>query len=368
MTAMPDATLLSSQPHRRLNALTGDWVFVSPHRHQRPWQGQREPIAEDVRPAYDPDCYLCPGNLRAGGVRNPDYTTTFVFDNDFPAFTERAAGGGAGSPAAANDRSDASPAGASSLLVSRPHEGTCRVICYSPRHDLSLAGLSPAQLLGVIECWRAQEAELRRRWRWVQLFENRGELMGSSNPHPHGQVWAGDFIPNEVARELAGQRRWLEAHATPLLLDYARLELRLGERVVLHDAHWLVVVPWWAVWPFETLVMPLRPVPSLEDLCSPEREALAAILGRLLRLYDRLFGVPFPYSFGWHGSPGRGSDPGESSGCQLHAHFHPPLLRSATVRKFMVGYELLAEFQRDLTAESAAGLLRECRAAEAAGT
>ncbi len=368
MTAEPRNSLLGAQPHRRLNALTGDWVFVSPHRHQRPWQGQQEPIAEEVRPAYDPECYLCPGNLRAGGARNPDYATTFVFDNDFPAFMERAAGGSAGSPAPVADRPDASPANASSLLVARRHEGTCRVICYSPRHDLSLAALSPVQLPGVIECWQAQEAELRRRWRWVQVFENRGELMGSSNPHPHGQVWAGDFIPNEVARELAGQRRWLETHPTPLLLDYARLELVLAERVVLHDDHWAVVVPWWAVWPFETLMMPLRPVRSLEELSAQEREALAVTLGKLLRLYDRLFGVPFPYSFGWHGSPGRGGDPAESAGCQLHAHFHPPLLRSATVRKFMVGYELLAEPQRDLTAESAAALLRQCLVAERPGT
>jgi UDPglucose--hexose-1-phosphate uridylyltransferase len=334
--------LMLEQPHRRRNALSGDWVFVSPQRAQRPWQGRQEAAAAAARRCYEPECYLCPGNVRAGGARNPPYSATYVFDNDFPAFLPQVGGG------------DASCA---ALLQAERHAGVCRVVCYSPRHDLSLAELAVEQVREVVEAWAAQVSELSARWRWVQVFENKGEMMGCSNPHPHGQIWAGDFIPNEAAKELARQQAWLETRAMPLLLEYAQLELSQGERVVLVNAHWLAVVPWWAAWPFETLVLPRRHVEALPALTAAERAALADLLSRLLGAYDRLFAVSFPYSFGWHATPA-GASVESTRACQLHAHFYPPLLRSASVRKFIVGYEMLAEVQRDLTPESAAQQLR----------
>lgn len=341
------SSMLLERPHRRLNALTGEWVFVSPQRTQRPWEGRQEICAVAQSTPYDAQCYLCPGNKRANGNANPLYTSTFVFTNDFPAFVP---------DGAATDISQGA------LLRAETHLGTCRVICYSPRHDLTLPELPESAVLNVIEIWSAQEAELLDSWRWVQIFENKGEAMGCSNPHPHGQVWTSDFIPNEVAKELASQRRWFELHKTPLLTDYARVELTARERVVVDNPHWIAVVPWWAAWPFETLVLPQRHVRRLSDLSASERDALTGLLCRLLKAYDALFDVSFPYSFGWHGTPGAesterdGSAP--SDGCQLHAHFYPPLLRSASVRKFMVGYELLAEAQRDITAEQGAAALR----------
>jgi UDPglucose--hexose-1-phosphate uridylyltransferase len=341
VTRSPDA-LLAQRPHRRRNPLTDEWVLVSPHRHQRPWQGAIEPATRTRLPAHDPGCYLCPGSTRANGERNPAYTSTYVFANDFPALLP--------------DRAPAAPC-ADPLLTAQALAGECRVLCYSPRHDLSLGELSAEGRQAVIDAWAYQTLELERKWRWVQIFENRGELMGASNPHPHGQIWAGEFVPNEVDKELAQQGRWLAERGTPLLQDYAQLEESSGERVVIRTAHWLALVPWWAVWPFELLLLPRRSVQRLPDLNATERGELADLLGEVLRRYDALFGVPFPHSFGWHGAPS-GAEP--SAGCQLHAHFYPPLLRSATVRKFMVGYELLAEVQRDLTPEQAAERLRAC--------
>lgn len=340
--------LLRSTPHRRLNALTGEWVFVSPHRTERPWQGRQEPRPRSTAPAYDPDCYLCPGNLRANGERNPAYSSTHVFTNDFPAFLPD---------------TESVELGGDALLRAQTHAGTCRVLCYSPRHDLTLAQLPAGQMRAVIETWAAQVAELSARWRWVQVFENKGEMMGASNPHPHGQIWAGDFLPNEPAKELRQQRQWLEARGSRLLLDYAQREASAGERIVAQNAEWLGVVPWWAVWPFETLVLPRRAVGHLPDLGTTEIDSLTGLLGRLLSAYDRLFDTSFPYSFGWHGAPTGADGLAEpADGWQLHGHFYPPLLRSATVRKFMVGYELLAEAQRDITPERAAERLREaCR-------
>lgn len=341
-------TLLRSTPHRRLNALTGEWVFVSPQRTERPWQGLQEPRARPSGPAYDPQCYLCPGNSRANGERNPPYASTHVFTNDFPAFLP-----------------DTAPVeiGGEPLLRAHTHSGTCRVLCYSPRHDLTLAQLPAAQVRAVIETWAGQVAELGSRWRWVQVFENKGELMGASNPHPHGQIWAGDFLPNEPAKELRQQQQWLETRGTRLLLDYALLEASAGVRVVAQNPQWLAVVPWWAVWPFETLVLPRRHIRHLSDLASADIVSLAELLVRLLGAYDRLFDTSFPYSLGWHGAPGgTEASAGGADSWQLHAHFYPPLLRSASVRKFMVGYELLAEAQRDITAEGAAERLRAaCR-------
>ncbi|PWH19318.1 MAG: galactose-1-phosphate uridylyltransferase [Ardenticatenia bacterium] len=331
---------LYAQPHRRYNALTGEWVLVSPQRTQRPWMGQVERVAEAGRPRYDPDCYLCPGNARAGGVRNPDYTGTFVFTNDFPALL----------PEVSLQRSAPHP-----LLVAEGERGTCRVVCFSPRHDLTLAEMSLAEIRAVVDVWASQVTELGNLYRWVQVFENKGEMMGCSNLHPHGQIWAGSALPNEPAKEDRQQAAYFAAHGTPLLLDYVAVEQEERVRVVVENAHWLAVVPFWAVWPFETLLLPKRHVLHLPMLDEAERDALADVLKRLLTRYDNLFQVSFPYSMGWHGAP-CGTE--ACTHWQLHAHFYPPLLRSATVRKFMVGYEMLAEAQRDLTAEQAAERLR----------
>lgn len=343
MAGKRKSTLLLERPHRRLNALTGEWVFVSPQRLQRPWQGALEPVSTHILSAHDPECYLCPGNSRANGERNPDYTSTYVFTNDFPAFLPEG---------------ESVDVGLGELLRAETRLGTCRVLCYSPRHDLTLGELPKEQLLKVIETWSMQEAELLARWGWVQIFENKGELMGCSNPHPHGQIWAGDFIPNEVAKEVKVQGAWYEAHGRPLLLEYATLELRLSERTVVHNEHWLAVIPWWGVWPFEVLLLPRRHARSLTELTGSERRALAEILKTLLNAYDRLFGCPFPYSFGWHPAPSGSCREEHAAACQLHAHFYPPLLRSRNVRKFLVGYEMLGEAQRDLTPEEAAEHLR----------
>jgi UDPglucose--hexose-1-phosphate uridylyltransferase len=336
-----------SGPHRRHNPLTDEWVLVSAHRTQRPWLGDELNVANDDRPAYDPACYLCPGNARAGGARNADYEHTFVFTNDFPALH----------PDTGTDRVE------QGLLLAEGERGTCRVICFSPRHDLGLGGLGLAGVREVIDLSAEQSTELGRTYRWVQVFENRGAAMGASNPHPHGQIWAGSALPREAAREDASQLAHLTRTRRPLLLDYIAEESG-GPRVVTENDEWLVVVPFWAAWPFETLVIPKRTAPRLADLSPVARDRLAAILIDLLARYDGLFDHPFPYSMGWHQAPfgghgATGSVDANVDHWQLHGHFFPPLLRSASIRKFMVGYELLAEAQRDLTAEHAAKLLRE---------
>jgi len=338
--------MLADEPHRRFNALTGEWVFVSPHRNRRPWQGRVEATSAVTRPQYDPQCYLCAGNVRANGEHNPHYRSTYVFTNDFPAFLPE---------------TTAQDATQHPLLQAHVQAGTCRVVCFSPRHDLTLAQMPAEDIRTVVDTWADQVAELGQRWRWVQVFENKGDLMGCSNPHPHGQIWASDFVATHVAKELTQQQLWLAKNGRPLLLDYDAIEAGSGERVVAQNADWLVVVPWWAVWPFETLLLPRRPVGSLVDLSHTERDSLAAILSGFLAGYDRLFETSFPYSFGWHGVPTGIANLGETGATgahQLHAHFYPPLLRSATVRKFMVGYEMLAEAQRDITPEQAAERLR----------
>jgi len=330
----------TEHPHRRYNPLTGEYVLVSPHRTKRPWQGQKERPPQDERPAYDPTCYLCPGNERAGGLSNPNYTNTNVFTNDFAALLP--------------DVPDAPPP-SHPLLHAESEHGTSRVICFSPRHDLTLPEMPVGDIRKVIDVWAEQSAELGQRYRWVQVFENKGEIMGCSNPHPHGQIWAGSALPNEAAKEDAHQRAFYAEHNIPLLVEYVGVEMGLGLRVVVENAHWVAVVPYWAVWPFETLLLPRRPVLRLPDLDDSERASLADVLKRLLTRYDNLFEVSFPYSMGWHGAP---TDGGDYPYWQLHAHFYPPLLRSATVKKFMVGYEMLAEAQRDLTPEQAAERLR----------
>jgi len=338
----------TDHPHRRYNALTGDWVLVSPHRTKRPWQGQVEKSPREERPAYDPGCYLCPGNERAGGNRNPDYSSTFVFTNDFAALLP--------------DTPEA-PARPNPLIRQQSEQGTCRVICFSPRHDLTLPEMPVQDIRRVVDVWAEQVAELGQRYRWVQVFENKGAIMGCSNPHPHGQVWAGSVLPNEPAKEEARQRAYFEERGSLLLLDYGELELEKGERIVVENEHWLAMVPYWALWPFEILLLPRRHILRLPDLADGERDSLASILKRLLTRYDNLFETSFPYSMGWHGAPSGSSEfriqNSESQYWQLHAHFYPPLLRSATVKKFMVGYEMLGEPQRDLTAEQAAERLRK---------
>lgn len=341
----------SRQPHRRYNPLTGEYVLVSPQRLQRPWQGQVEKAPPEQRPSYDPGCYLCPGNERAGGKRNPPYSGVFVFDNDFPSLLPASAGG---SRAPRPPLPRHAPA---SLRWAEPVAGTCRVICFSPRHDLTLPQMPLKAIREVVDVWAAQTAELGKTYRWVQLFENKGAIMGCSNPHPHGQLWALDALPTEPAKEERQQRAYYEQNGAPLLLDVAAREAQAGERLVVANAHWLAVVPYWATWPFETLLLPRRHVLRLPDLESVEREALAEILKRLLTCYDNLFQTSFPYSMGWHGAPFM--EAGTLAHWQLHAHFYPPLLRSATVKKFMVGFEMLGEPQRDLTAEQAAARLRE---------
>ena len=331
----------TSHPHRRFNPLTGEWVLVSPQRMQRPWQGQIEKGVVQELPRFDPDCYLCPGNERAGGARNPNYSHTFVFRNDYAALLPDA-------PAPGPREAE--------LLRSDGVRGECRVICFSPRHDLTLARMTAEERQRVVKLWVEQSAELGERWRWVQVFENRGEQMGASNPHPHGQIWALDRLPSEAAREDERQREHLEERGRPLLEEYAELEAERGERVVAMNEQWLAVVPFWAVWPFETLLLPLFPESRLDRLNESQQASLARILGRLLSGYDRLFDTPFPYSMGWHGAPYSSAD---DSHWRLHAHFYPPLLRSASVRKFMVGFELLGEAQRDLTPEQAAERLRQ---------
>jgi UDPglucose--hexose-1-phosphate uridylyltransferase len=338
-TSRPTLIATPSTPHRRYNPLSGEWVLVSAERTQRPWQGEVLPPADDRRPHHDPSCYLCPGNGRASGQRNPVYQSTFAFTNDFAALQPD------------------SPTGRTTegLLVSEGERGTCRVLCFSPRHDLTLGQLGPAGVRKVIDLWAAESLALGRDHAWVQVFENRGPEMGASNPHPHGQIWAGSAVPVEAEREAANQRRYHRRTRRRLLLDYAAQE-RGGPRVVADDPDWLIAVPFWAVWPFETILIPKAPVSRLPDLEPAARDSLAVRLIELLNRYDNLFASPFPYSMGWHQAP---FGTNQFAGWQLHAHFYPPLLRSPTIRKFLVGYEMLAESQRDLTPEEAARRLRD---------
>ncbi|WP_165699220.1 UDP-glucose--hexose-1-phosphate uridylyltransferase [Candidatus Frankia alpina] len=362
--------------HRRFNPLTGRWVLVSPGRVRRPWHGGREAAATPPVVAHDPDCHLCPGNKRAGGARNPDYRGTYVFTNDFPALRPAASDPaqlgaaqlGADQPGADQPGAELGGAELGGLLRSAPAHGTCRVVCFGPDHGRGLVDMSSFEVRAVVDTWAAQEAELSERWRWVQIFENRGTAMGASNPHPHGQIWTCDALPDEAAAEDTHQREHFAQSGSSLLLDYIRTETRAAERIVLDDSDWLVVVPFWAVWPFETLLLPRRPVQRLAELDHAQRDSLADVLGRLLAGYDALFDHPFPFSMGWHGAPGPHPAGAASRATrsrrrpegvwQLHAHFYPPLLRSPTIRKHLVGYEMLAEPARDLTPEDAAGRLR----------
>jgi UDPglucose--hexose-1-phosphate uridylyltransferase len=329
--------------HRRFNPLTGDWVLVSPHRLTRPWLGRTEAVPATTSNPYDPACYLCPGNTRAGSARNPPYDATFVFDNDFPALTTD----GAYVP------EDDHP-----LIVSRAERGICRVVCFSPRHDATVADLSPAEMRQVIDVWTRQYEELGAiPWiSHVQIFENRGAAMGASNPHPHCQIWANAGIPDLPRKEHGVLTAYLQASGGCLLCDYLAAERERATRVVCANEAFTVLVPFWAVWPYETLVLPNRHVTGLDRLDEREKDAAAAIIQELVRRYDRLFDAQCPYSMGFHQRP---TDGGAHEAWHVHAHYYPPVLRSASVHKFMVGYELLATPQRDVTAELAASALRE---------
>jgi UDPglucose--hexose-1-phosphate uridylyltransferase len=334
-------------PHRRFNPLRNEWVLVSPQRSQRPWQGQVDALDDKPVPAYDPGCYLCPGNERAQGARNPAYRRTFAFDNDFPALT----------PESSRVVQGATGQGHEPLFVAQPERGLCRVICFSPRHDLTLAQMEPCEIRGIVDAWVDEcTAAAAQPWvRYALVFENRGPMMGASNPHPHGQLWATEHVPNEPAREGDAFARHRAEHGTCLLCDYVASERALGDRVVCENEAFVALVPFWAVWPFETLVLSRRHVGALADLDGAERQALAELLKRLTVRYDNLFEAPFPYSMGFHQQPANEASAGD---WHLHAHFVPPLLRSAAIRKFMVGFELLGSPQRDVTPEDAAARLR----------
>lgn len=334
---------MSKTPHRRFNPLTGEWVLVSPHRAMRPWLGQVEKTPLANLPSYDPDCYLCPRNKRAGGVSNPDYRGVHVFENDFAALLPQPL--------------DEIPASSHRLFASVPELGRCRVVCFSPRHDLTLPELDLPTIENVVETWAVESASLMREEyiQYAQVFENKGAMMGCSNPHPHSQIWAQSQLPNEIVKELSAQADYYQRYGVPLLMDYIEEELKQKERVLFANVHFVAVIPYWAVWPFEVLLSARRPSRYLYELSAEEISALAEILKQVTTCYDNLFEMSFPYSMGFHQAP---ADGGAHPEWVLHAHFYPPLLRSATVRKFMVGYEMLAMPQRDITPEAAAARLR----------
>jgi UDPglucose--hexose-1-phosphate uridylyltransferase len=333
---------LNLSVHRRFNPLNREWVLVSPQRTQRPWQGQVEKVSQPAEVAYDPRCYLCPGNSRAGGVKNPNYSSTFVFENDFAALRMD-------SPADCVDQEG--------LLIACGERGACRVVCFSPNHSLTMSRMDVPSIHQVVETWTQQYIELgsMELIRHVQIFENRGEMMGASNPHPHCQIWATESLPNEIVKEDAGQLDYYQKNGRCLLCDYLALEQKAGERIVCENESFVVLVPYWAVWPFETMIVMKRHTGGLDEFSGAEQMALADILKRITTRYDNLFETPFPNSLGLHQKP---TDGVERPHHHFHAHFFPPLLRSATVKKFMVGYELLAGPQRDITAEDAAARLR----------
>lgn len=329
--------------HRRYNPLTGEWVLVSPHRTKRPWQGKVEKINVERRPEYDPTCYLCPGNERAGGVENPGYSNVFVFQNDFSALVPDV------------------PKGnfiKGELFRAESEQGFCKVICFSPRHDLTIPEMSVDDIRKVVDVWCQEYEQIGALdyINYIQIFENKGDIMGCSNPHPHGQIWAQNSIPVEPAKEMEKQREYYEKHTRSLLLDYLTEEEKSGERIIVSNDHFVALVPFWAVWPFESMIISRRHVQNISQLKDDERTALADIYKKLTVSYDNLFEVSFPYSAGIHQSPTDGKNHDE---WHFHMHFYPPLLRSATVKKFMVGYEMLANPQRDITPEQSAGRLRE---------
>jgi UDPglucose--hexose-1-phosphate uridylyltransferase len=336
---------LTEDPHRRLNPLTNEWVLVSPHRATRPWQGEVAQLNTATEPAYDPNCYLCPGNSRVGGTRNPAYKSTFVFDNDFAALKA----------STESERVDVEGLG---LLVAQGEPGVCRVICFNPRHDLTLATMTVEQIEPVVLTWMEQFRELGalKTINHVQIFENRGAMMGASNPHPHCQIWATASLPVEPRKELAAQHSYFKGNKRCLLCDYVDVERRQQQRLLFENDDFVALVPFWAVWPFEILLCSRRHLGIMNDFTQAEARSLSDILHRVTSSYDKVFGVSFPYSMGFHQAP---TDERDHPEWHFHAHFYPPLLRSATIRKFMVGFEMLGNPQRDITPEIVAARLRE---------
>lgn len=335
--------MLQQYTHRRYNALTGDWVLVAPHRTKRPWQGHEEEAVKKEAVTYDPNCYLCPGNTRANGVKNPEYDSTYSFVNDFSSLI---------------DTTPEFEAESANLIYAKSEKGICKVVCFSPRHDLTLAEMDITSIERVIRMWRDEYRDLGALpfINHVQIFENRGEIMGASNPHPHGQIWAQENIPLEPAKEQQQQSKYLEKNNIPLLADYLKTELEKKERIIHENAGFVVLVPFWAVWPYETMILPKRRIKSLMEFTPAETSQLADALKNITVRYDNLFKISFPYSAGIHQAP---TDGLEHSEWIFHMHFFPPLLRSATIKKFMVGYEMLGNPQRDITAETSAEVLRE---------
>ena len=333
---------LKEHPHRRFNLLTGEWVLVSPHRAKRPWQGKIEKLSTGNKPQYDSGCYLCPGNERAGGIKNPDYNSTFVFDNDFRALLPET------NPEEYNNKN---------LLIAKGEPGTCRVVCFSPRHDLTLADMNIKDIKNVVDVWQKEYTELGSKdfINYVQIFENKGEIMGCSNPHPHGQIWAQYSIPVEPKKEMESFMDYRSKNKSCMLCDYLKLELELNERTIFQNESFTVLVPFWAVWPFETIIISNKHIRSLKDFGEKEKAHFAEAIKVLTAKYDGLFETSFPYSAGIHQSPTDGTEHDE---WHFHMHFYPPLLRSAAVKKFMVGYEMLANPQRDITPELSAERLR----------
>lgn len=333
---------LGEHPHRRYNPLTGEWVLVSPHRAKRPWQGQQEKVTKERRPEYDPECYLCPSNTRANGERNPDYPSTYVFQNDFGALTSDI-------PSGVENIAD--------LLIAEAEKGICKVICFSPRHDLTLADMDIKDIRKVVDLWQAEYNELAKLdfINYVQIFENKGSVMGCSNPHPHGQIWAQSSIPVEPQKETIQQEAYYEAKKRSLLSDYLNIELEQKKRSIFSNDHFVALVPFWAVWPFETMILSRRHIQHIGQMNEAEKDAYAEVIKRITSVYDKVFNVSFPYSAGIHQSP---TDGKMYPGWHFHMHFYPPLLRSASVKKFMVGYEMLGNPQRDITPETSAEKLR----------
>ncbi len=336
---------IKEHSHTRLNILTGEWILVSPHRMKRPWQGKVEDVPKDTRPPYDPTCYLCAGNKRMDGSVNPEYTDSFVFTNDFSSLL-------ADAPAGEVNEND--------VLVAKGESGICRVICFSPRHDLTLPQLDIETIEKVIELWQKEYKDLSANplIKYVQIFENKGELMGCSNPHPHGQIWASSSVPLEVVKETKQQKLHFKKHQQSLLSAYLDIELKKQERIVVENDDFVALVPFWATWPYETMIISKRQVQHVTEFNTTEITSLATILKQLTAKYDNLFNISFPYSAGMHQAPVDGQQYPE---WHWHMHFYPPLLRSASVKKFMVGYEMLANPQRDITPEYAAEKLKSLR-------
>ncbi len=330
-------------PHRRKNILTGEWVLVSPHRTSRPWQGEVSGPDQNDRREYEPGCYLCPGNKRANGQVNPQYENTFVFTNDFSALLEN---------------SDNYNLNYDELLIAKSERGICRVVNFSPRHDLTLAEMDESKIFNVIKTWQYEFEKLGSNpfINYVQIFENKGSIMGNSNPHPHGQIWAQESIPLEAANELKQFKKYYKKNNQSILHDYLKLELKMDERIVFQNESFVALVPFWAVWPYETLIISRRKIASILQFNKKEEKDFANALKTITTKYDNLFKISFPYSAGMHQAPTDGKSYEEF---HFHMHFYPPLLRSASIKKFMVGYEMLAEPQRDFTPEYSAQILKE---------